>query len=183
MKIYIKGSGMEVCVKKLTEEEVQKFQNNDEEIDIQKIMGKEWPELHDVFYYSGPNSDYLKLEDEDGNEIEQQGSEYEESLFESIDDQWNGSLMKDMSVRYMLITKTDEKGCFGTLLLEDGCDPSKISVAGWAPEFGEEEFCIVRGYVYEGKVIDVSDEEAGSETFSVEHNIFDLENEEVVLSF
>ena len=69
MKVLIKGSGMEVCVKKLTEEEVQKFQNNDEEMDIQKIMGKEWPELHDVFYYSGPNSDELELEDEDGNEI------------------------------------------------------------------------------------------------------------------
>ena len=28
-----------------------------------------------------------------------------------------------------------------------------------------------------------TDEEAGTETFSVEHNIFDIENEEVVLSF
>ena len=39
-----------------------------------KIMGKEWPELHDVFYYAGPNSDYLSLEDEEGESIEIQGS-------------------------------------------------------------------------------------------------------------
>jgi hypothetical protein len=48
MKVYIQGSGMEVCLTKLSEEDVKKFKDNEDDIDISKIMGKEWPELHDV---------------------------------------------------------------------------------------------------------------------------------------
>lgn len=183
MKVYIQGSGMEVCVAKLSEEDVKKFKDNEDDIDISKIMGKEWPELHDVFYYAGPNSDYLSLEDEEGESIEIQGSDDAEKLFNDVDDQWNGTLMKDMSVRYMLISVTDEKGCFGTLLIENDWDPSKLSIGACAPEFGMQEFCIVQGYVYDGKIIDVSDEEAGTETFSVEHIVYDLETEAELLKF
>ena len=180
MKIRLYGSGLELCIGKLSEEEVQKFKKCEDGIDISDLTGREWPELTDIFSYSGPNYDYLTLEDEKGNEIKKQFYLSDESLFTPIDDY---SFLEDPSIKYILITTTDEKGCWGTLSIQNEWDPSKLFIVDSAPEFGENEFCIVQGYVYDGNIVEVLDEESGTETFSVEHVIYDVKNNTEVLRF
>tara|TARA_B100001059_G_C17824969_1_gene580785 strand:- start:162 stop:707 length:546 start_codon:yes stop_codon:yes gene_type:complete len=178
MRIEFVGSGYELLVGKLTDEQGEKFSEIGDDLTadaISEIAG-DWTELNHYVHFNGPDEDDCVMT-VDGEETDPELAEPDDfDLSEMI----NNFGIKDDDTRFIAVTISRESGNFGCVDLPDGADIEKFRVVSQAPEYAEEEFCIFTHYFYDGSEVQLSEDTYSVETSSVKHIIYDIEEEEIV---
>ncbi len=178
MRIEFKGSGYELLVGKLSEEQGEQFKEIGGQLSaksIEEIAG-EWTELNDYIHFNGPDEDDCSML-VDGEETDHDPGEPDDF---NIKEMINHYEIKSEGTRYISVTIVRESGNFGCIDLPEGADLDKFKVVSQAPEYAEEEFCIFTNYFYDGEEFKLDDETYSIETSSVKHLIYDLEDEEII---
>lgn len=178
ISIQIVGNGMELLVGEMSSDKALALAERNGNLDQEgfiSIVG-EWTEYNDFLHYHGPNADEFQLLYK-GQEVEVEFESPDEFGLEELPSEWK---IKEGGVRYILISLIIEVGTFGELVLPKDPDFEKLVLVTQAPEYGWEEFCLVTNYFYGQEEIHLQDDASETESKSVRHFVFDLQEEEVV---